>query len=747
MPPRGVVALGQTGCVPSAVPKPGESLADLFPEVAEQWHPTRNGTVTPFNVRKSSRKKVWWKCPVAGDHEWEAIPETRTRLGTGCPFCAGQRVSISNSLQKLFPEVAGQWHPTRNGRDVPSGVVAGTGRVVWWLCPAANDHEWQAPVARRTRRGIGCPFCAGQRVCASNSLAAARPDLAEEWHPTKNGKLTPSTILPFTERKVWWKCPASPDHEWEMAPHVRKGCPFCRGRRSSETNSIAVAKPEWAMEWHPTKNGVLTPNDVAKGATRNVWWKCPGGPDHEWRSSPSRRKGCPFCTGQKVSVTNSLATIASDVAQEWHPSKNGSLKPDGIVAKSNKNVWWKCPKADDHEWQARPNARIGKGTGCPFCRGLRASSTNNLESLRPEVAAEWHLTKNGDLTPDQVVFGANRRVWWKCPKGPDHEWQAFVNNRTSRDSGCPMCAGRLASVTNSVSSKFPDLVAQWHPTKNGDLTPDQVASTSHRRVWWKCPSGPDHEWKSECRTRTGAGRGRGGYGCPFCDGKRVSTSNNLKTLFPSVAAEWHPTKNGDVTPTQVVAGANKRFWWLCGVTSNHEWPAVVNKRTYQGQGCPYCTLTPRSAQEMRLAHELSALIDFDLEAHKVRFGGRLRDVDIVLDALKVVVEFDGSWWHRNKVDKDREKTALMEEAGWQVIRVRERPLDSIHANDVMVEAQAPAKTVADLVLNKIVEVTGTDVPQLDEYLASEGPWREAQALKAIRAYQAERAAKKAAKSK
>ena len=86
---------------------------------------------------------------------------------------------------------------------------------------------------------------------------------------------------------------------------------------------------------------------------------------------------------------------------------------------------------------------------------------------------------------------------------------------------------------------------------------------------------------------------------------------------------------------------------------------------------------------MRLAHELSALIDFDLEVHKVRFAGRLRDVDIVLDALKVVVEFDGAYWHRNKVDKDREKTALMEEAGWQVIRVRERPLDSIHVNEVI----------------------------------------------------------------
>ena len=51
--------------------------------------------------------------------------------------------------------------------------------------------------------------------------------------------------------------------------------------------------------------------------------------------------------------------------------------------------------------------------------------------------------------------------------------------------------------------------------------------------------------------------------------------------------------------------------------------------------------------------------------------------------------------------------------------------------------------VVGLVLAKIVEITGTDIPQLDEYLASNEPWRETEALAAIRAYQAERAAKKA----
>jgi len=298
-------------------------------------------------------------------------------------------------------------------------------------------------------------------------------------------------------------------------------------------------------------------------------------------------------------------------------------------------------------------------------------------------------------------------------------------------------------VTNSLATRRPDLARQWHPTKNGSLTPDQVVAGAKGKAWWKCDVAEDHEWQATVDSRSSKEAG-----CPCCSmpPKQVSSTNSLVALYPEVALEWHPTRNA-VRPDQVIGQSNKRAWWQCSIDPSHEWSVSVGGRTGRSRGCPYCTLAPRSAQEMRLAHELSALVGFDLEAHKVRFAGRLRDVDIVLDALKVVVEFDGSYWHRKKVDKDREKTALMEEAGWQVIRVRERPLDSIHVNDVMVDTLAPAKTVADLVLNKIVEVTGTDVPQLDEYLASEGPWREAQALKAIRAYQAERAAKKAARTK
>jgi len=47
-----------------------------------------------------------------------------------------------------------------------------------------------------------------------------------------------------------------------------------------------------------------------------------------------------------------------------------------------------------------------------------------LSITHPELAAEWHPTKNGELSPEKVVGRSAEKVWWKCQKGPDHEWQA-----------------------------------------------------------------------------------------------------------------------------------------------------------------------------------------------------------------------------------------------------------------------------------------------------------------------------------
>ena len=91
----------------------------------------------------------------------------------------------------------------------------------------------------------------------------------------------------------------------------------------------------------------------------------------------------------------------------------------------------------------------------------------------PEIASEWHPTKNGELKPDKVTYGSNKKVWWLCPK--DHSYDAIISDRTRKNPrGCPQCSGRRVSEGNDLLSLFPKIADEWHPTKNGDLKPDEV---------------------------------------------------------------------------------------------------------------------------------------------------------------------------------------------------------------------------------------------------------------------------------
>ena len=58
----------------------------------------------------------------------------------------------------------------------------------------------------------------------------------------------------------------------------------------------------------------------------------------------------------------------------------------------------------------------------------------------PHLVKEWHPTKNGELTPNNLTHGSGKKVWWLCPKG--HSYERSLNTRTSHGTGCPYCSGK-----------------------------------------------------------------------------------------------------------------------------------------------------------------------------------------------------------------------------------------------------------------------------------------------------------------
>lgn len=274
--------------------------------------------------------------------------------------------------------------------------------------------------------------------------------LMAEWDWDKNNALgfDPSKITPGSEKKAWWKCEKG--HEWQAKIYNRtkgSGCPQCQRLKFGSAHvqvlvnkrgSLLTTNPTLASQWHPTKNGSLSPQDVTENSTRKIWWICNNG--HEWQATINSRNfgsGCPYCSGQvAISGVNDLKTVNPTLAKEWNNKKNGRLKPSNVLPNSNKKVWWKCKEG--HEWQAIIKDR-SNGRGCPICTNRKIlAGYNDLATTHPLLADQWNYVKNGDLKPTELSAGSGKKVWWVCPKC-GYEWQATINNR-SNGTGCPNCA-------------------------------------------------------------------------------------------------------------------------------------------------------------------------------------------------------------------------------------------------------------------------------------------------------------------
>lgn len=133
----------------------GNSLADMFPDVAKEWNCYKNDK-TPHDYTMKSNKIVWWFC--SKGHEYDTTIYNRTHVGINCPYCSNKKVLVGfNDLLTTHPELAAEWNYSRNEDIFPHDIVAGSNQKVWWNCE--EGHEWETTPNHRTSGGTGCPAC------------------------------------------------------------------------------------------------------------------------------------------------------------------------------------------------------------------------------------------------------------------------------------------------------------------------------------------------------------------------------------------------------------------------------------------------------------------------------------------------------------------------------------------------------------------------------------------------------------
>ncbi|MBP7863789.1 hypothetical protein KA183_19040 [bacterium] len=340
--------------------------------------------------------------------------------------------------------------------------------------------------------------------------------------------------------------------------------------------SFAKACPEGSLEWLYAKNCGYGPEDFPSKSQVRAWFRCDEC-NFEWQTQLKVRtlgSGCPNCNCDEMTDLREFPKALS----QFDKAKNKGINPFKLSQKEE--VWWRCNEAKDHVWRTKFRKKDAK-LRCPFCRGVKGSSTNNL-SMDKGLAKQFHPTKNGKLRMQDIPLGSARKVWWKCTKSPNHAWKASVAARYREGTGCPYCTNRLVASTNSLAVLYPDVANEWDLKKNKYVKPSEIIAASHRLCWWRCKS-CEYSWRSAVELRT-----LRGYGCPACAGRAVTKKNCLATLFPAISKEWHPKKNGAVKPRDVFAGTNEKYWFLCK-QCGHSWKTNISSRTRLGCGCPKCS--------------------------------------------------------------------------------------------------------------------------------------------------------------
>lgn len=429
-------------------------LLSEYPSIDKEWNYQKNEALNPATVSSGSHKSVWWICKKG--HNYEQAIDLHVSRKHGCPYCSGNKVLKGfNDLQTSYPDIAKEWNYEKNGNFLPTDFTAGSGKRIWWIC--TKGHSYIQKIDRRTRRGNACPYCSGHKVLKGyNDLATINPKLAGEWHPSKNGELTPYDVTSGSGKRVWWRCPIG--HEYQARIHDRNSdntqCPICNLRSQSSF-------PEQAVLYYVKK---IYPDVISKykevfqsSMELDIYIPCihvgiefDGATWHQSDKEYSRElKKYYICKSNNIK----LIRIKEETKRDWIDNAKTAdivytiktakklIELENIIRQVldlidlNSNMWI---RTDPFAFHSKVSVNITRD----FSQILSYLSTieKSLESERPDVALKWNYEKNGTLKPSMFTTGSNQIVWWKCPTC-GHTWQSTINSMTREGrNGCAECS-------------------------------------------------------------------------------------------------------------------------------------------------------------------------------------------------------------------------------------------------------------------------------------------------------------------
>lgn len=335
-----------------------------------EWDFESNQSLDPNRLTIASNKRASWKCSKCG-HHWEAKISNRLVLGRGCPLCANKViVNGRNDLATTHPELAKEWHPTKNQELTPTSISFGSGKKVWWMC--STGHEYQATINHRSS-GTDCPICHSGRQTSFAEQAVfyyvkkLYPDAISRYTSSFLGRMELDIYIPSIKYAIeydgeaWHKRDTIKREQLKYKRCQENGIKLIRLRERFPELGSMIADYQFGSDvLYKTENLTRVIEEVLKRLNFSHGWlrENPIAVDIERDRFDIQE----YRTKMKA---RSLLTEFPNIAEEWHPTRNKILSPEMFKPRSDQKVWWQCPTCN-YEYESSIGHRT-YGTGCPKC--------------------------------------------------------------------------------------------------------------------------------------------------------------------------------------------------------------------------------------------------------------------------------------------------------------------------------------------------------------------------------------------
>ena len=476
-----------------------------------------------------------------------------------------------------------EWDTAKNS-EPPQTVTLGSNKKCWWICPKGHSYDL-APYHRN--QGQGCPYCSNRRILIGfNDLATTNPDLLNEWDFEQNKDTSPYSVCPGSAQRIYWIC-SNCGHKWKAAVRERAQknhmCPECAKRK----RALARHETELARRGSLTDESLLldfdyeanypkTPKDFTRSTCSYVHWKCHIC-DYKWKAKINNRangRGCPACKNKAVYIGhNDLSTTHPELAKEWNYEKNGNLKPSDVTFGYGKIVWWICPQG--HEYQATVNKRTsGNGTNCPICAsGLQTSFAEQavffyLKKAFPDAINRYKAPFLGNMELDiyipswRIGIEYDGEAWHKEKQRP----REFKKYQLCHQNGIKLIRLKEAPLSDADRGSYDIALHFDNMYEQKTLEPmifELYSVITHSSIF--IPFRIDIE-KDKFE---------------ILKYRQVLPEESVESLYPEVAKQWHPTKNGTLQPSMFKPGSEFKVWWICP-NCGKEYITSIAHRTGKG---------------------------------------------------------------------------------------------------------------------------------------------------------------------